>query len=103
MRQHGALKRECRQRWHHTTTGSVGKHEGNFEALQMAKIRVYHTVGFYSKALLTDGFPRHSRRIQTHKSPLQIYAAGKTAEICNSSHFVLHLQRTYPSLLTSKL
>lgn len=79
MEQHEALKREARQTWHRRRKGSVGKHEGNFEALQMAKTRVYHPVDFHLKALQTNGFFRHSSCVQTHVGPLQIYTAGKTA------------------------
>lgn len=89
MRQHGALKRECRQQRHQRRKGNVGKHEGKFEALQRAKTRVYHPVDFHLKALLRDGYPRHSKKTSTH-----IYTAGKTAEICNNFKLSASTQTT---------
>lgn len=54
---------------------------GICEALQMSKPRVCQPVDFHLKALLTDGSPRHSRRIQAHKGPLQIYRLQQVTAI----------------------
>lgn len=44
--------------WYQRRKESVGRREGNVEALQMAKTRVHHPVDFHLKGFLTDGFPR---------------------------------------------
>lgn len=103
VKRHGTLTVVGRQRGHRRRKGLVGKHEGNSEALQMAETRVHHPVDFHLKALLTDGFPRHSSCIQAHKGCFEIFSIQQVKQPFKQMFICTLIFNHYLSLISRKI